>query len=1566
MAAPVAAIPTAGIPFATGANETRDADDTKDGLSSLASTTSGSPTAESPALYLPPANPTSITPLSLRSGISSSSISPSSSPSFSHVDIPDDLDAHEHTDEAKEKPLFFSPTEAYGPLVSSVVDIMLSQSTLPKRATGTATAVAMTTPTAARRSRYSWQRSSQQMPQQLQQNQQNQQNQHNQHQQQQHQHQHRQDQRWHSRLTEGDAAATAFTAHSDACIKCIECANDGASSGYGAERAESLALPFPQAPHVPSTPTRLFENQDLLAQSCSTGGDRSARLGGDDSRTANGGGLAATGGGGIGVQGGARWSQPEFHPHAADPDPDCNNLISSTTHPTTPFVTAARGLPPQTSQHSLNNNTASAISFTATGNKIHSNTTSIGTTSLTSAAAAAAAPAADGKKSHRSKSSSTSSLISQLQEQINLHLRAQKDKLQQKQKRQIKNRLSVDVGGTGDGAEPIRSPQPIIRTTSDSQTLAIQHPVPDLNTRSGAYLGNIAQLEATAERLSMTSSIEDAIRDLHGELKRSDSRRSSILAASLNNHPTAPGDEGTPSSTASAAVPHLPRLLTNTTSIVDLNNAARHGGYSPSGYVMSPSHSLTTGRLRSASKTSNSGRPDFDFESSMSRHGPGKGSGRSVQSSKLSLAEIAESEPVALTQDVLDEADRTILAEEDDDTIRPPRTQESGFANTTESYNTAFDDEMFMDQHQPPPPLRVANGLDIPHDQSRPATRDSHYERAQSAFGDFDGVHCEPDHLPEPNYPDPYDPEPQLPDVYLGAGESPPPEHLEHSEQPNNARRMSHHLLPSLPRPKSYIDPSTGQQMMYYPARVPMMLNLPPKLSKKPKAAARNERHSRVLEAMGHDVRNSTLWADSRPDDHHGSPVEQKRKSQFLPPLDFPSESRLDSGPSPEIRADTREENLVESQGAPLLPEPAEAPRQRSPRRVDPDKRKSRMSVADLPPQLRASAFFDLPSVSPALEVKNGSAMATLDGILDASANAPVSAFTDHVFAGKLGSEVYGAEKKRKSANAAKMLEVPGGESKPRSSFLLGKRHPGSGSSDGGRRNTISGLSPTSSLGPSSDDARRPGSAYEDRESFLQHHDLRDERSDDEGEEEEEEGSDGEMYQGAPTTLLAELQLRKQQQKMRTRPLNQAYPNGMHATLLELDAVAEAQRVNRKGKRINLAWEDPAVNPVQSDDDDEEVPLGLLYAAKKAAGNDISAVVAEANRPLGLMERRDLEDNEPLSHRRARLQGQEPKSMHLAERRSVMMLNGPLMSGARLGSAEPSPQRDIHPESDNEAEGESLGDRMRRLKAKDDPEQHLLPRARPVSGAFSAELLSQFGDLGENENEPTKAKEKQNREEEETLGQRRRRLQAERGGGSGDASAPQLVRRLSMADILGAHPVKESNLLDGGRGRREVELRAAQDQDQKLRALRSQMPNSISVPSTNRSGAYRGGVFNDGSGGPGGYVTAPLQQPLMSPNQGIPNSMGPGGWNRASMAFTGYGSIHPNMPGAGYGGGMQGVQGVNGYNPYAANSAVVNGFGTPMHNLGMPMQASMQMQMQMPMNPGQLERVERWRQSVMP
>ncbi|KAF4471587.1 hypothetical protein FAGAP_13550, partial [Fusarium agapanthi] len=217
------------------------------------------------------------------------------------------------------------------------------------------------------------------------------------------------------------------------------------------------------------------------------------------------------------------------------------------------------------------------------------------------------------------------------------------------------------------------TPRPIVRTAPDSPSLNIQHPTPDITSqaRSGAYVGNIAQLEATAERLSMTSSIDDAIRDLHTELKRSDSRRSSILAASVK----ASGSVDDYTSNPGSAIEQLRRHPSIASSIVSTNNAARHGGYSPGGYVLSPNHSFT-GRLRSGSKNS-AGRSDFDLDTVLSRHGPGKASVRSVRSTKVSLAEISESEPIALTQDVLDMADKTPVKNPEGESLLPDELRDA-------------------------------------------------------------------------------------------------------------------------------------------------------------------------------------------------------------------------------------------------------------------------------------------------------------------------------------------------------------------------------------------------------------------------------------------------------------------------------------------------------------------------------------------------------------------------------------------------------------------------------------------------------------------------------------------------------------------------------------------------------------------------------------------------------------------------------------------------------------------------------------------------------------------------
>ncbi|KAL1906693.1 hypothetical protein Sste5344_007545 [Sporothrix stenoceras] len=1201
----------------------------------------------------------------------------------------------------------------------------------------------------------------------------------------------------------------------------------------------------------------------------------------------------------------------------------------------------------------------------------------------------------------------------------------------------------------------------IVRTTSSHGDLPLRQPVPDPNGGSIGIVGNIAQLEETAEQLSSTGSIETAIREAHQELKRSDSRRSSILAASIRAASSRAASVADPTE-----APPLRRDFSRQSSIIELNSAARAGAFSPNDYIMSPGSSVAGGtRQRSTSKASSTssthgslmanilgisdqsitgGDDIFPF---LTRNGPGKSSVRSARSGKLSMPEIAELEPPsALTQDALDEADRRMAAGEDhddDDTIRASAHQhvevdsdgedddndhagdnlltpnQESFAHTPQLGSSAGTDSALLSSRSPPPiarpsvtdflgyasPLQYvpnpaaypeytpsgqmemhshaesalqhhaddtdatdspAIGGETPdseqrhadderdeheqHDLERPATAGSGgtFDQAQLAFDDFDGVHCDPEVA-------------SLRRSIRGGApsilERPPSEEPATRQTPPAQFKQR---LPMPPRPTSYLDHRTGQQMLYYPARVPAMLQLPQKLSRNPKAAERNARRSQVMSMMmmqnqspelrDPKERQSRVWL---PD-----PMEGDSGSHFMTGSDTLSPDMTSNSISPNplspdlsggedpARSPTRQSLLAidgaaaagdSGETSPAMGSTGEGESfdpnhlRRPSRLIDSDKRKSRMStMSKLPAQLRASAYFDQPSTTANIEVKNGSAMDTLDSILDAAAAAPVSAFTDHQFAGHLGAEVYGTEKRRPKkkagtagANAAgkrpyaspvQQSDLP--TSKSRGSFMSMMGHirkvsepVGDGRSEFEvprvRRRLSKNfdgamLSPGLSDGTAGVLAPGEDERVSDDEYEREHGEEEEEDDEEEGDEEDEdEDALAAAYQGAPTTLLAELQLRKQQQKLRTRPINKVFPNGMHSTLLELDAVAEIERRARKGKKVNLAWEDPSMQPLDNQSDDEDVPLGMLYAAKAAGQNDISAVVAEMNRPLGLMEKKELEDNEPLSRRRDRLQGRDTAvSMYLGpnfgsnavKRQSMLTLTPTLAALNQNGAVSPGNQgedgeKEGSDDGVEEVEDEPLAARLQRIKAKEESE---LPRARPVSMAFSEELLTQFVDPEEEakererELEKEKAKAQPLVEEEETLGQRRRRLQAEKEareqemGGSGGGGLTvnnqalnaltgqdRLSRRLSMANVLSAHPADTArgayNPREAERIRREQETaRANFEKDQKMAAMRAQMPRNISNTSlgggVTKPGGYLGGRLNDGAGGNGGML----------------------------------------------------------------------------------------------------------------
>jgi hypothetical protein len=951
------------------------------------------------------------------------------------------------------------------------------------------------------------------------------------------------------------------------------------------------------------------------------------------------------------------------------------------------------------------------------------------------------------------------------------------------------------------GARPATD-EPVVRTAS-GRKIDLRHPTPDLHSLQGAHVANVENLEKTAVKLSMTSSIDDAIRQMHNELKRSDSRRSSLLASPID-------------------IPAMTRQFSNSNSILEINSAARSGGFSPGGFNMiSPQHSFSkSGRGRSASKSSKFGsRPEPELEGrpldSFVNH--------STTSPHLSRsASIAEEQdkPTTITSPVL------------------PAVRPLG------------------------PPIQLHSKTEeLPE---RPTTSGSTntLDQAQKLFNDFDGEHYNP----------------QSRDA-------------SQSRPKMEERRVSSGNRLSTAMPQSYADPTTGQQMVYYPAPVPMMLNLPQKLSKAPLAMTRDKRRSQVMSSIPPAARKSAIWL---PD------VLEDVESLKLNFADDDTTQQQEYMPQHQRR----------SMGG----------------------RKSVKDLEHLPPQLRASTFFEPQGISQIVEVKNESAVATLDSILDASAFAPVSAFTDHAFAGRLGAEVYGPANKRVSRPISQAPAKNVQKRKSLSNILLSKRASRSEllNSQGHeqRRATMSDALGRAKFG------RSPQLAA--NEEYGLSGDAEDGLEEDVSEEEDEDEGhpDDVIYQGVPTTLLAELQIRKQQQKLRTRPLTTTFPNGMHSTLLELDAVAQVEKKARKQKRVALAWEDPdEIGLNESDDEDEDVPLGMLFPHK-------STTHIDKTRPMGLMERRDMEDNEPLSQRRDRLQGKPPRAMVRAS----------TMIGVSTAPVED--------------EGETLAQRVQRLRAQGGTATGL-PTTRPVSGDFTSELMSQFGGEAMNgAKRDAKGKGKDSSstpptEEEETLGQRRKRLQAERearerevGTGAETQAAPEnrpaLKSRLSMADILQAHPAAGAsrsssyNLNKTGNGLIGMHERQSAQRSNTMQQLQGHQPKNGGFMYSNNHDSGAGMMLPQHQTHFSGfaYGTAPNGNNFATPYQ-----------NQSAINFSHYPQQQMMMPMA-----------MPFANPYAAMG--YSGLGIGYQN---PMAASM-LQMQslgQELNPRQMDMVERWRQSVM-
>lgn len=270
-----------------------------------------------------------------------------------------------------------------------------------------------------------------------------------------------------------------------------------------------------------------------------------------------------------------------------------------------------------------------------------------------------------------------------------------------------------------------------------------------------------------------------------------------------------------------------------------------------------------------------------------------------------------------------------------------------------------------------------------------------------------------------------------------------------------------------------------------------------------------------------------------------------------------------------------------------------------------------------------------------------------------------------------------------------------------------------------------------------------------------------------------------------------------------------------------------------------------------------------------------------------------------------------------------------------------------------EIEEETLGARKKRLEAQE------LPKARPVSSSFSVELLSQFGDLDHGKGttgegggqEMTSASPAA--EEEETLGQRRRRLQAEREAREREMSYNNLVgdpvvtRRLSMADMLQAHPKREADTrAQRERQRVEQERQVQAAREAQMAAIRAQMPTSLKSPSVMRAGGFRSGAYNDGYGGNNQAARSSSALHTQGQMHTLKNQ-------RSTTAMSAYGMPTPQTP---YAVNPMGTAGPLGGHHMRSTSGYNHGNMQLPGHMGMPGDT----------NPASMTRVEQWRHGVMP
>ncbi|KAF2749524.1 hypothetical protein M011DRAFT_465964 [Sporormia fimetaria CBS 119925] len=885
---------------------------------------------------------------------------------------------------------------------------------------------------------------------------------------------------------------------------------------------------------------------------------------------------------------------------------------------------------------------------------------------------------------------------------------------------------------------PVSQPAPL-QDTSETPTPAVplHHPIPDLQSLQGAYIHNVERLEDRAERMSEAGSdLGQEIRKIQLGLRQSESR------SSLHSAGPVPEDSAKPS----AARSRNASTSSYANSIRDVNTAARYGMYSSGGYVTSPAGSLRSGgsfsaqvpssRQRSGSRASRLGQVVHLEEGEMDVRGQddAPGSPWSHASGHLSHHSVSSlNQPYGpIDQSTYDQMQQAAYAQMQQDQYAQmqqgqyAQMQQDAYAQMQQATYEQMMEEAFSGQqgigwdypapdgtYNQPYDDTIPDQLPLP---DRPLTAASYATADQvRLWQDFDGAHA-PDAVPE-----------GVPTQF----------------SPNGSRNSS--LLRAPAGPSVKVMPPPDEGMVFYPAPVPQMLNLPKRLSKVPAANVQARRRTQLLESMQ---------------------AENRRSAPMLSATE-PGLTKLN--------------------------------------------RKSRQNLAKLPPQLRASAYFDQVAPTQQFDVRGESAQDTLESILDASTHAPVSAFTDHPIVGHVGSEVYGREKDthRVSKAVPKAVDLDKVDArKSKSSLnLLDTRRNSSGdllnklkkrnSSADLNMLTVKATESRVSLGDELDepdaDARGP-EHLSDRTPTRRSLDGDDASHADEeaGEDQPPVGYDEEpIFMGAPTTLLAELQKRKVQQKSRNLTAMDSSRHGYQVTLLELDAVAEVEKKKRTKQKINLAWEAPPDAGPEDDDSEDEVPLAVLFPGHEglvhAKDNKRATVAPQSqwDRPLGLLAQKELYDNEPLSRRRTRL---------IETNAGKRKTQPPGVSLSQPDLTLPQPV-EAHTGSDEEGEEETLAQRLRRLKEEKALDDALGPDVRKstISGDFAAEMMSQFGVADEDKPKPAATPDN---EEEETLGQRRARLKADalaRGDANPMGTRPPLRGSVSLANILSQHPIDTTN-----------------------------------------------------------------------------------------------------------------------------------------------------------------------------